>query len=48
MDISMLIGAMAITTLLVAAGFAYYSKTEVDRRMSDLGARKSALAADRD
>jgi hypothetical protein len=48
MDVSMLIGAMAFTTLLGAAAFAYYSKTKVDERMNDPDARKSTLASDQD
>jgi len=46
MDSSLLIGAMAFTTILGVAAFAYYSKRKTDERMEDPDARKSTLAAD--
>lgn len=48
MDSSILIGAMAFTTILGVAAFAYYSKRKVDERMEDDTAPKSTLAKDKD
>lgn len=46
MDSSLLIGAMAFTTILGAAAFAYYSKVKTDQRIENSEARKSTLAKD--
>lgn len=48
MDSSLLIGAMAFTTILGSVAFAYYSKVKTDQRIEDTSARKSTLAKDQD
>ncbi len=47
MESSFLIGAMAFTTLLGVAGFAWASKRKTDARIDDLSAPKSTLAKDK-
>ncbi len=48
MDGSILIGAMAFTTLLGVAAFAFISKRKVDERKAQKNAPKSTLAEDKD
>jgi hypothetical protein len=48
MDGSILIGAMAFTTLLGVAAFAFISKRKVDERRQDENRTKSTLAKDKD
>lgn len=48
MDWTSLTAVLALTTLLLAVVFAYYSKRKVDARRKDDDAPKSTLAKDKD